>query len=58
MGADVYTTQNVRDMVQMELCSLQEFLLRYFDSIRKDGKRWFMTPEEAIINNVQAIKIE
>jgi len=58
MGEDVYTAQNVKDMVQMELCSLQEFLLRYFDSIRKDGKRWFMTPEEAIINNVQAIKIE
>ena len=57
VGGDTYTNQNTRDMVQMELCSLQEFLLRYFDEIKKDDKRWFLTPEESIINNIQTIKI-
>jgi hypothetical protein len=57
MGKDTYTNQNTREMVQMELCSLHEILLRYFDSIKKDGKRWFLTPEESIINNIQTIKI-
>lgn len=57
VGGDTYTNQNTRDMVQMELCSLQEFLLRYFDEIKKDGKRWFLSPEESIINNIQTIKI-
>ena len=57
VGGDTYTNQNTRDMVQMELCSLQEFLLRYFDEIKKDDKRWFLSPEESIINNIQTIKI-
>ena len=57
VGGDTYTNQNTRDMVQMELCSLQEFLLRYFNEIKKDNKRWFLSPEESIINNIQTIKI-
>lgn len=57
MGESVYSNQNTRTRVQMELCSLQEFLLRYFDTIKKDNKRWFLSPEEAIINNIQTIKI-
>ena len=31
-----------------ELCVLQEFLLRYFNTIQKNGKKWFLTPELAI----------
>ena len=31
-----------------ELCVIQEFILRYFDEIKKDGKKWFLTPEMAI----------
>ena len=33
---------------QVELCILQEFILRYFNTIKKDGKKWFLTPELAI----------
>ena len=57
MGEQVYSNQNTRNRVQMELCSLQEFLLRYYDATKKDNKRWFLSPEEAIINNIQTIKI-
>ena len=28
-----------------QLCSEQEFRLRHYDSIKRDGKRWFFTPE-------------
>lgn len=33
---------------QTELCVLQEFILRYFNTIKKDDKKWFLTPEMAI----------
>jgi len=32
----------------VELCVLQEFILRYFDTIKKNNKKWFLTPEMAI----------
>ena len=31
-----------------ELCVLQEFLLRLFDKIQKNEKKWFLTPELAL----------
>jgi len=33
---------------QTELCVIQEFILRYFNTIEKDNKKWFLTPEMAI----------
>jgi len=33
---------------QIQLCVLQEFILRYYNYIRRDGKKWFLTPELAI----------
>ena len=32
----------------VELCVLQEFILRFFTTIKKDEKKWFLTPELAI----------
>ena len=43
-----YTKENTRGRNKMELCILQEFILRYYNSIVKDGKKWFVTPIEAI----------
>jgi hypothetical protein len=31
-----------------ELCVLQEFLLRFFNTIKREDKKWFLTPELAI----------
>ena len=31
-----------------ELCVLQEFILRFFNSIKREDKKWFLTPELAI----------
>jgi hypothetical protein len=32
-----------------ELCVTQEFILRYFNAIKKDDYKWFLTPEMAIL---------
>jgi hypothetical protein len=33
---------------QTELCVFQEFILRYFNAVNKDDKKWFLTPEMAL----------
>ena len=39
----------VREAIgQTELCVIQEFILRYFDIIRKNSKKWFLTPDMAL----------
>jgi hypothetical protein len=60
LGEDKYTSKNtklekdsdgnvIREAIgQTELCIFQEFILRYYDIIKKGGKRWFLTPEMAI----------
>lgn len=60
IGEDKYTNENTKlkkdsdgnviqePMNQIELCVLQEIILRYYDDIQKDGKSWFFTPEMAI----------
>jgi len=42
---------------QIELCVLQEFILRYFNSIKKNDKKWFLTPEMAIWHKFYTIFI-
>jgi hypothetical protein len=60
LGEEKYTKENtkaqkdadgniVQEAIgQIELCVLQEFILRYFNVIKKNGKKWFLTPELAI----------
>jgi hypothetical protein len=38
-----------------ELCVYQEFVLRYFDKIKKKGKKWFLTPEMAIYHKLYTV---
>jgi len=46
-----YTKENTKNMVNQELCTLQEFTMRYFNKIRKNGKIWFLDTELAMIYN-------
>jgi hypothetical protein len=39
----------------VELCVLQEFVLRYFNAIKKDDKKWFLTPEMALWHKLYTI---
>ena len=67
LGEPKYTTENTRakkdedgniisDAIgHVELCVLQEFILRYFNAIQKDGKKWFLTPEMALIHKLYTV---
>ena len=59
LGAEIYTKESTKAQKkgkeiiseavgQVELCVTQEFILRYFNSIKKEGKKWFLMPELAI----------
>ena len=60
LGEEKYTSQNTKQVKDangniislaissIELCIFKEFILRFFNSIQKDGKKWFLTPELAI----------
>ena len=50
------SVSNKRDTNEIELCILQEFILRYFDSIEQDGKRWFLTPVQVLLNKVETLR--
>jgi hypothetical protein len=51
VGEKKYTKENTRGIVQQELCILQEFLLRNYERVNKDGKTWFLSTELAVIND-------
>jgi superfamily II DNA or RNA helicase len=51
VGSEKYTKENTKGMVQSELCSLQEFLLRYYNKTRKNNKLWFFNFELAKLYN-------
>jgi hypothetical protein len=59
VGKEIYTKESTKvkknkgvvleeAVGQLELCVLQEFILRFFNEINKDTKTWFVTPEMAI----------
>jgi hypothetical protein len=67
IGNERYTKENTKiikdddknvlqDAVgHVELCVTQEFILRYFDKIRKNNKKWFLTPEMALEHKLYII---
>jgi hypothetical protein len=60
LGEDKYDNENTKAVKDadgniiseavgnVELCVMQEFILRYFNAIKKDKYNWFLTPELAI----------
>ena len=66
LGENKYTKENTKAQKngkeiiseaigQVELCVTLEFLLRYFDKIKREGKKWFLTPELAIWHKMYTI---
>ena len=39
----------------VELCVLIEFILRYFNSLKREDKKWFLTPEMAIYHKLYKV---
>jgi hypothetical protein len=51
LGEEKYTKENTKGMVQPELCSLQEFLFRYYNKINKNNKVWFLDYDLSMLYN-------
>jgi len=45
-----YTDGTTKGLVQPELCSLQEFLFRFYNKEKKDNKIWFFDFENAMLS--------
>ena len=54
--ADRYTPTSTQKFTQKYLCVVQELILRLFDYNSKDNKRWFFSPAETIINDIERIE--
>ena len=46
-----YTIDNTKKRNKMEFCIIQEMMLRYYDEIEKDSKKWFLSISEVAINH-------
>ena len=51
----IFNDDNIKGKNKIEFCVLQEMYLRYFNKIGKNNKRWFLSPEESIINDLEKI---
>ena len=49
------TIENTKHRTQKELCVFQEFLLRAFQANNVNGKKWFFTPGEALLCNIEKL---
>ena len=70
IGEEKYTKENtkiikdddkniIQDAVgHVELCVTQEFVLRFFDRIRKNDKKWFFSPEMALYYKIYTIYVK
>jgi hypothetical protein len=47
-----FSIKNNRNTTEVELCIMQEFLLRFYDREREENKRWFFSPIEVLLNSI------
>ena len=52
VGEEKYTTENMKQIGNTELCVLEEFILRYFHETNRNNKKWFLDPEMAIYHKL------
>ena len=57
VSEDKYTSGYTQKFTQKYLCVLQELILRLFDYNERQDKRWFLTPAEAVINDIENLEI-
>jgi len=57
LGNDKYDTLD-KKINQKQICVTQEFTLRLFDKEKKDGIRWFLTPTEAVLIDIEKISFK
>jgi hypothetical protein len=47
-----FSIKNNRNTTEVELCIMQEFLLRFYDREQEENKRWFFSPVEVLLNSI------
>lgn len=52
VGDEKYNKKNTSKFNQIDLCILQEFILRYYDMMEKNNKFWFINPDVALFNKI------
>ena len=57
LDSEVFNAENTKGIGQIELCIRQEFTLRHYDEMKKERKRWFLNPVEAIIKNIEKLTL-
>jgi hypothetical protein len=53
VGKNNFTYPPNKKISQKELCIIQELYLRLFDKERKNKKRWFLSPTDAVLTNIE-----
>ena len=51
VGSDQYSTE--LNISQREICIIQELYLRFFDRTKRNKKRWFLSPPDAVLINIE-----
>ena len=52
VGDEKYNKKNTSSFNQIDLCVLQEFILRYYNMLNKNNKIWFINPDVALFNKI------
>jgi hypothetical protein len=47
---ELFNKENTKKKTGVEMCILQEVILRHYNSIRKNGKNWFISSDIALYN--------
>ena len=55
VGENRFTKENTKSTTAIELCSYQEFTLRYYNEIMQNDKVWFLDPGMATLVNIENI---
>jgi hypothetical protein len=54
LGQEKYDSKS--EISQKQICCIQEFILRIYDRNNKNNKRWFLTPAESVLIDVEGLK--
>jgi hypothetical protein len=54
LGEEKYDSKS--EISQKQICCIQEFILRIYDRDNKNNKRWFLTPAEAVLIDIEGLK--
>ena len=55
LGKPLFTPENTKQKYTLELCLLEELILRYYHHTKESEKTWFLSPEIAILKNIEKL---